>query len=93
VRNSQVQSDWEEMLRTRRRACIALWDHISSQPTTQIGTRYLPLKGTQAYVEYEGQQLRQWQYEVDRRARVKVGVGDDFVVVVSASCSHPKENE
>jgi hypothetical protein len=93
VRNSQVLADWEELLRARRNVCRELWDHISTQPTTAIGSRYLPLTGPQAWVEYEGETLRQWQYEIDRRARVKVGVGKDFVVVMSVSSGHPKENE
>lgn len=77
----------------RRDICIRLWDHIASTPGVPIGGRYAPLKGTQQWVEFEGQSLRQWQYEVDKGARVKVGIGSEFVVVVSVSTGHPKENE
>jgi hypothetical protein len=93
VRNSQVLADWEKTLNTRRERCIDLWDHISTTPLKPIGSRYLPLKGTQKFVDYAGEKFPQWQYEIDRGARVKVGVGKDFVVVVSASTGHPKENE
>ena len=93
VRNEQVRADWERLLRTRRDLCIRCWDHLASEPTTPVGSRYLPLKGAQRWVEFEGQRLPQWQYEIDRAARVKVGIGPDFVVVISASSGHPKENE
>jgi hypothetical protein len=93
VRNAQVLDEWEELLRTRRSVCRDLWDHVATKPTTAIGTRYQPLAGTQAWVDYQGETLRQWQYEIDRRARVKIGVGKDYVVVVSVSAGHPKENE
>jgi hypothetical protein len=59
----------------------------------RIGKRYLPLRGSQSEVEFAGQRLRQWQYEIDKGTRVKVGVGRDFVVVVLVSSGHPKENE
>ena len=93
MRNAQVLADWVELLRTRKGVCRDLWDHVATQPTTPIGSRYLPLTGTQARIEYQGEQLRQWQYEIDRRARVKLGVGTDFVVIVNVSSGHPKENE
>src|SRR3990172_12028181 len=89
VRNRQVLAHWEQLLRTRRSIGIRLWDHIANTPTTPIGTRYLPLKGTQQWVAFEGEKLRQWQYEVDSGARVKVAVGQDFVVVISVSTGHP----
>ena len=93
VRNSHVLADWEQLVRTRRDVCTRCWDHLASNPTTPIGTRYLPLKGSQRWVEFEGQRLVQWQYEIDGGARVKVGIGLDFVVVMSVSSGHPKENE
>ena len=70
-----------------------IWDHVANSPTTPIGSRYGPLKGDQAWFLYRGQRLRQWQYEIDKRARVKVAVGEDFVVITSVSLGHPKENE
>lgn len=91
--NSHVLKDWQELVRQRHRAAIDLWDHIANQPTTPIGARYLPLKGAQAWFRYAGQDLRQWQYEVDNRARVKVAVGEDLVVITSVSLGHPKGNE
>jgi len=93
VRNKQVLADWEKLLKTRRNPCIRFWDHVANTPSDPIGSRYQPLKGSQAWVEFEGQSLRQWQYEVDKGARIKVGVGPDFVVVVTVSTGHPKENE
>ena len=46
VRDAQVEADWEMLLRTRRSICTRLWDHIANTPTTPIGSRYLPLKGS-----------------------------------------------
>ena len=93
AKNRHVERDWNELLRVRGEMCLRCWDHISTAPTQRIGKRYLPLRGSQSEVEFEGQRLRQWQYEIDRGARVKVGVGRDFVVVVLVSTGHPKENE
>jgi hypothetical protein len=92
VRNRQVLADWEILLRTRREICVRCWDHVANTPTQPLGTRYLPLKGDQSWCEFQGQKLRQWQWEVDRGARLKFGVGPDFVVLMSASTGHPKEN-
>jgi len=50
VRNEQVLSDWEKLVRTRRGICIRLWDCIANTPTTPIGSRYLPLRGSQQWV-------------------------------------------
>ncbi|MDE3074729.1 MAG: hypothetical protein KGJ86_04815 [Chloroflexota bacterium] len=85
--------DWERLLRSRRGICIRCWDHIASTPTTPVGGRYTRLKGDQAWCEFAGQRLPQWQYEIDSGARVKVAVGKDFAVVMSVSTGHPKENE
>ncbi len=93
VKNRHVERDWNGLLRTRREFCIRCWDHISSAPAQRIGKRYLPLRGSQSEIEFEGQRLRQWQYEIDKGARVKVGLGPDFVVIVLVSTGHPKENE
>ncbi len=46
-----------------------------------------------AWDEYAGERVRVWQWEIDRRARVKIGVGRDVVVVISVSAGHPRENE
>lgn len=93
ARNRQVLADWEVLLRTRREICIRCWDHIVNRPNEPVGTRYLPLKGDQAWCEFRGQRLRQWQWEIDRGARLKFGVGTDTVVLVGVSSGHPKENE
>lgn len=93
VKNRRVADDWEVLLRTRLGPCTASWDHISTNPTTSIGKKYEPLKGQLASCEYEGQTLRQWQWEIDKGARVKIGVGPDLVVIMSVSTGHPKENE
>jgi hypothetical protein len=92
ARNRQVASDWEQLVRTRRNACIQCWDHLAHTPTQPVGSRYAPLKGELAWCDFQGQRLRQWQWEIDRRARVKVGVGPDFVVLMSVSAGHPREN-
>lgn len=57
------------------------------------GSRDAPRNGEQASYEHHGRRLRQWQWEIDRRARVKVAVGQEVVVMVSASTGHPKEKE
>jgi hypothetical protein len=93
AKNRQVLADWEAQLRTRLDACIRLWDHLATSPTEPIGGRYGPLHGPQAWCEHDGQRLRQWQWEIDRRARLKVGIGGDVVVIMSVSSGHPKENE
>ena len=93
ARNRRVLADWEQLLRTKRDRCRECSDQIANTPLTPKGSRYLPLKGTQKWVEFEGQRLPQWQWEIDRGARVKVGVGQAFVVVVAVSTGHPKENE
>lgn len=93
MRNAQVRKDWETLVQNRRSACTACWDHNANTPTTRIGKRYEPLKGTQSHVDFQDETLRQWQYEIDNGARVKVGVGATFVVVMSVSTGHPKENE
>ena len=93
ARNRRVLADWEQLVRTRRDVCIRCWDHLANEPRTPIGSRYSPLKGDQRWVEFEGERLPQWQYEVDRGARVKVRIGQDFVVVVAVSTGHPKDNE
>jgi hypothetical protein len=91
--NRQVLDDWSTLVQTRLDVMIRCWDHVANTPTEPIGGRYTRLKGDQAWCEFRGQRLPQWQYEVDRRARVKLGVGDEFVVVVSVSTGHPRENE
>ena len=93
AKSDRVLADWEEMLRTRVAAATACWDHIARTPLTPVGSRYTRLKGSLATCEFQGEHLPQWQWEIDRRARVKVGVGRDFVVIVDASMGHPKENE
>lgn len=93
AKNRQVLADWEALLRARLEACLRLWDHLATTPAEPVGGRYGPLHGPQAWYEHDGRRLRQWQWEIDRRARVKVAVGDDFVVLVSVSSGHPKENE
>jgi hypothetical protein len=93
VRNRQVRDDWEVLLRTRRDVMIRCWDHIANTPQEPIGDRYTRLKGEQASCEFQGRRLPQWQWELDRRARIKIGVSTDFVVVMSALAGHPKENE
>lgn len=93
VRNQRVLDDWERLLRNRREAATDCWDHIAASPNVPVGKRYLPLKGEQARCEFRGQTLRQWQWEIDRGARVKLGVGKDFVVVMGVWTGHPKENE
>jgi len=93
VRNRRVLGDWETLLRTRASAAIACWDHIASQPTVSVGTRYLPLKGEQSHCDFRGERIRQWQWEIDRGSRVKIGVGRDYVVVMGVWTGHPKENE
>ena len=93
VRNRRVLRDWETLLRTRREACLACWDHIARTPAQPVGKRYEPLKGEQAHCLFRGQVLRQWQWEIDRGARIRVGVGRDYVVVVGVWTGHPKENE
>jgi hypothetical protein len=91
--NRQILADWERMLRTHAEIAIRCWDHISSKPTEPIGQRYGRLRGDRAWCTYGGQQLPQWQYELDNRARVKVGLGRDFVVIMAVSTGHPRENE
>jgi hypothetical protein len=93
VKNGRVRKDWDELLRTRGAVCARCWDHIANTPTQRIGKRYLPLKGSLAQVVVEGHALRQWQYEIDGGARVKVAVGRDFVIIMMVSSGHPKENE
>ncbi|HEX5501680.1 MAG TPA: hypothetical protein VFW96_03605 [Thermomicrobiales bacterium] len=93
VRNRRVLADWEQLVSTRRDVCIRCWDHLANDPHTSIGSRYLPLKRDQRWVEFAEQRLPQWQYEIDRGARVKVAIGPDFVVVVAVSAGHPKANE
>jgi hypothetical protein len=93
ARNRQVLADWEALLRTRLGACIRLWDHLATTPAEPIGGRYGPLQGPQAWCEHDGQRLRQWQWEIDRRGRIRVGIDDDFVVLMSVTSGHPKENE
>jgi hypothetical protein len=91
--NRQVLADWDGLLATRREALIRCWDHLANGPIEPIGGRYARLKGDLAWGDFPGQRLPQWQYEVDRRARIKVGVGADFVVLMSVSAGHPRENE
>lgn len=93
VRNAQVQSDWDLLVRTRNGPCTRCWDHISTEPRTPVGTLYTRLKGDQRNVVVDGVALEQWQWEADARARIKIGVGRDYVVVVSVSSGHPKDNE
>ena len=50
-------------------------------------------QGEQSHCEFRGERLRQWQWEIDRGARVKIGVGRDYVVVMGVWTGHPKENE
>ena len=93
VRNPHVLHDWEVLVRTRHVPCTKCWDHISTQPRTPQGGVYTRLKGGQRNVEIDGAVLEQWQWEADKRARIKIGVGPVYVVIVSASSGHPKENE
>jgi hypothetical protein len=93
ARSRQVANDWETLVSLRREVCIRCWDHLANTPTIPVGTRYTRLKGDLAWCVYGGHRLPQWQWEIDRRARVKVAIGEDFVVVMSATTGHPKENE
>jgi hypothetical protein len=93
AKSRKVAEDWDHLLDTRLGSCTACWDHISTTPTVPVGKRYEPLKGALSHCDYEGQRLRQWQWEIDKGARVKVGVGKDFVVIMSVSSGHPKESE
>lgn len=93
ARNRQVAEEWEVLLRTRHSPCTSCWDHVSTTPTTPIGGRYTRLKSTLSTCAFDGQELPQWQYEIDKGARVKIGVGRDFVALVSVSIGHLKENE
>ena len=93
VKNRRTLGDWQQLLRTRLDVCIRCWDHLANAPTQPIGSRYIPLKGEQAWCDFQGERLRQWQYEIDSGARVKVGVSKTYVVVISVSTGHPKENE
>ena len=91
--NRRVLGDWEQMLRTHTEAATRCWDHISQQPTTPVGERYIRLKGNLSTYVFRGEMLPQWQWELDRRGRVKVAVGKDFVVIVDVSTGHPRQNE
>lgn len=91
--NQRVADDWEVLVRTRLGPCAECWDHIATLPRQTLGKRYAPLKGELAQCTCEGQVLRQWQWEIDRRARVRVAIGPDFVVIMHVSSGHPKENE
>lgn len=93
LRNRQVEADWKKLKIVRPEACERLIKHIRDNPRARIGARYIPLKGNQKFTEYKGEMLPQWQYEIDNRARVKVAIGQDFVVIISVSTGHPKENE
>jgi hypothetical protein len=93
LRNRQVAADWKQLKQVRPEACKRLVKHIQDNPRARIGSRYVPLKGDQKFTEYQDQMLPQWQYEIDNRARVKVAIGQDFVVIISVSSGHPKENE
>ncbi len=93
LRNRHVEADWQELKRTRADACQRLVKHLQNSPRVRIGTRYVPMRGNQKYTEFKGEPLPQWQYEIDNRARVKVAIGADFVVIVAVSTGHPKENE
>jgi hypothetical protein len=88
IRNRRALADWERLLRARLEVCIRCWDHLASTPTQPIGSRYVPLKGDMAWCEFRGQRLRQWQYEIDSGARVKVAVGKDTVIIMSVSTGH-----
>lgn len=68
-------------------------DPISTQPRTPRGGAYTPLEGDQRTVEIDGVVLEQRQFETDTRARIKIGIGLDYVDIVSASSGHPKLNE
>ena len=81
------------MLRTHNDSALRCWEHIAADPLQHIGERYVRLKGDMAWCKYDGQDLQQWQYELDKRARVKIGVGPDFVVIMAVSTGHPKGNE
>ena len=93
ARNRQVAADWEVLKRQRPDICRRCWEHLSTNPRERIGSRYVPLRGPQKFVDYQGQMLPQWQYEIDNRARVKLGIGDGFVVIISVATGHPRENE
>jgi hypothetical protein len=91
--NPHALKDGDDLVRLRRSAAAELWDHVANLPTPPIGSRYGPLNGDQASFLYQGERLRQCQYEIDKRARVKVAVGKEFVVITGVSLGHPKVNE
>ena len=91
--NRQVLEDWNRLIQGRLEAATRCWDHIANTPTVPIGGRYTPLKGEFAWCVFGGVKLRQWQWEVDRRGRVKIAVGSDYVVLMGVSAGHPRENE
>lgn len=93
VLNAQVQDDWDVLLRTRNGPATRCWDHVSQTPRAPVGSTYTRWRGTMRDVIVDRAVLEQWQWEPDRGARIKVGVGDGYVVVVSVSLGHPRENE
>ena len=93
AKNQRVATDWAVMLRTRRDVCLRCWDHLAHTPTSPIASRYHPWRGENNWTEFDGQRLRIWQWEIDRRGRILVGVGQNLVVVLDVSLGHPKRNE
>lgn len=91
--NRQVLEDWNRLLHGRLEVATRCWDHIANTPSEPIGGRYTPLKGELAWCLFGGVKLRQWQWEIDRRGRIRVAVGDGYVVIMSVSTGHPRENE
>ena len=85
--------DWDDMLKTRNEAAMRCWDHISTTPEEPVGSRYVRLKGQLSTCVFQGQVLPQWQWEIDNRGRVKVGIGKDVVVIFDVSTGHPRGNE
>lgn len=91
--NRQVLSDWNMLVQTRRDVAIRCWDHLANTPLEQVGGRYTRLKANLAWCDFRGERLPSWQYEIDRRARVRVGIGETYVVIIHVSAGHPRENE
>jgi len=89
----QTAADWHRLLSTRHEALTRCWDHIATTSATAGAGRHHPWREEGVWFNFGEQRWRVWQWAVDRRARIEVGVGREVVVVLSVSSGHPKANE
>lgn len=100
-----VEKGWRDCVAAARSAMSDAWDQLTEAPTEQAPRQY-QLRGDDAYANYQGARLPQWEYKITNGGRLIYLVDDSPVLdaagrkrfagtvyIVEASAKHPKWTE